>query len=311
MQPVAVGRFDEHHVGLAGNGLRVAQDGTARHAEVAREDQATVIPSLTHMDVQPGRTEDMTGVMEAGLDAASRFEALSVRDGTQLLEHGVGLSDCIERRLDHAFVFACPALMAQLPFTFLFLDVRAVGKQDAKQIHGGRRGVDRATKAHHREARQEAGMVDVGVGEKDKIETAHIKAKAERMQVFGARFGPTLKHPAIDNKTNHVVSVTEFNQGARSSDFACRAVKADAHRRSPRRSDALSMNAIAPECNGRDRSHWLFGQEAKHTEHGEKQSKSRDKSVNHEEHEGHGEHLFSFRRVLGVLRVRRSLRCSA
>ena len=85
-----------------------------------------------------------------------------------------------------------------LPFGFFFLDVRAVGQHDLQQVAGRGRGVDRAVEAFGDEARQQSGMVDMGVGEQHEIDCARIEREARA--VFRLGFAAALEHAAIDEE---------------------------------------------------------------------------------------------------------------
>jgi hypothetical protein len=83
--------------------------------------------------------------------------------------------------------------------------------------------VDLALETERNQPRQQAGMVDVGVGEDDEIDAARIEVKGA--VVFGARLAAALEHPAIHQKT-HAVG---FQQIAGTGHLACRAEKSQFH----------------------------------------------------------------------------------
>ena len=118
-------------------------------------------------------------------------------------------------------------LVAQLPLAFLFLNMRAIGQQHFEQVNGGRRSVDRPAIAHHGEAWQQAGVVDVRVGQQHEIEFAHVEANVERREVFLPRLGSPLKHAAIDEKAG-LAGVDEI---AGTGNFAGRAEESNTHDR--------------------------------------------------------------------------------
>jgi len=83
--------------------------------------------------------------------------------------------------------------------------------------------VDPALEAERDQARQQAGVVDVGVGEDDEIDRAWIEI--ESTLVLGAGLAPALEHAAIDQKTYAV----RFHQIAGAGDFTRRAEKGQFH----------------------------------------------------------------------------------
>ena len=132
-----------------------------------------------------------------------------------MLEYGLGRRHRVERRFHAAVRLAVAAPVPQLPFGFLLLDVAAIGQQHGEQIDARLGGIDRPAVAKHGQARQQAGMVDVGVGEQDEVDLADIEAEIERPHVLLAGLRPTLEHAAIDQKTD----VVRFDQGTGASYF--------------------------------------------------------------------------------------------
>ncbi|MPN37844.1 hypothetical protein SDC9_185365 [bioreactor metagenome] len=115
--------------------------------------------------------------------------------------------------------------VAQLPLGFLFLDVRRVRQQHFEQRDGRRRGIHRAAEAEHRQARQEAGMINVGMGEEHEVEAPHVETEGQCPFVLGACLGAALKHAAIDQKTRF----PGIDQGAGTGHFASGTEKAKSH----------------------------------------------------------------------------------
>ena len=133
--------------------------------------------------------------------------------------------------------------VAQLPLGFLFLNVRAVRQQHFEQVDGRRRRVDRPAVTENRQAWQQPGMVDVGVGEEDESDFPHVEAEVQRPQVLRARFRPTLEHAAVNQKAG----APRFHQSAGTGDLARRPKKTHPHDRIPFVPD--SMNFTDAECN--------------------------------------------------------------
>jgi glycine cleavage system aminomethyltransferase T len=144
----------------------------------------------------------VAGVVEADRYGFGRVNQSPIGRRTQQLERGLGLRHGVQRRLQgRPAAPAVPPLMAQLPFRFLLLDVRAVAQQHMEQVDGRRRGIHGPAVAEHRQQRQQAGMVDVGVGEQDEVDGANVEAELQGIQVFRPRLAPALKHAAIDQET--------------------------------------------------------------------------------------------------------------
>ena len=208
VRAVAVGRFDEQQVGLGDDFFGVAQHRSIVHSEVARKDQFARAASVDDVDFEPRRPQDVAGVVEADLDCRRRVDRRTVGDRAQQLQRRLRLRHRVQRRRNGAFAGAAPALMAQLPLDVFLLDVRTVRQQHLKQVDGRRSGIDRSAEAEHREPRQQAGMVDVRVGQQNEVDLARVETEVERMQVLAARFRPALEHPAVDQEAD----VAHFDQ---------------------------------------------------------------------------------------------------
>jgi hypothetical protein len=116
VQAVAVGRFDEQHVGFGHDLLGVVQHRAAGHAEVAGKNQFARPAFAADRHLQPGGTEDVAGVMEADRDGFSRVDRLPIGRRTQQLERRLGLGHGVKRRLQgRPAAAAAPPLMAQSP----------------------------------------------------------------------------------------------------------------------------------------------------------------------------------------------------
>ena len=120
------------------------------------------------------------------------------------------MSDSVERRRRAEITLAATAAVAQLPFGFLLLDVRAVRQQHFEQIDRRRRRINRPAKAKNREPRQQTRVVDMGVRQKHEIDVASVESEIQRTQVFRPRVGAALKHAAVDEKAG----VFRFHQRA-------------------------------------------------------------------------------------------------
>ena len=154
MLAVAVRGLDKQQVGFRHHRVRVAQHRATGHAEVAGEYQGARTPFTADRYLQPGRTENVAGVMEADLDRLRRGERFAIGDGTQQLERRQCLGHRVQRRRDAAFALATAVAMAQLPLGLLFLNVRAVRQQHLEQIADGRRRLDRPAEPENRQAWQ-------------------------------------------------------------------------------------------------------------------------------------------------------------
>jgi hypothetical protein len=108
------------------------------------------------------------------------------------------------------------------PFCFPFLQVTAVGQHHAEQVASRLCREHRAAEALHHEARDQAGMVQVRVGEQHECDLARIEREAAVLRVGGAS---TLEHAAVHEEL-HLAGVDEV---ARAGDLAGRAQERQPH----------------------------------------------------------------------------------
>ena len=109
------------------------------------------------------------------------------------------------------------------PLGLLFLQMGAVEQHDLEQLGGGRRDVDRPAVTQGSQARQQARVVDVRVGEQDEIQAMQVEI--ERRQVFCPGVVPALEHAAVHQKAH----ASRFDQGAGAGYLARATEKAKPH----------------------------------------------------------------------------------
>ena len=172
----------------------------------------------------------MAGVAKGTAHRWMRRNFQIVVNRIELTQRGLCLCHGIERRAFprcHSTLVLALQAFTKAPqvgvLGFLFLDVRRIRQHHRKQVAGGAGGMDRALEAQCDQSRQQAGMVDVGMGEQDKVDGRRIEGK--RLVVLGARFAPALEHAAIDQKAHPFV----FHQIAGAGHFARRTEKSQFH----------------------------------------------------------------------------------
>ena len=131
---------------------------------------------LLHPDLGDGRAEDVAGIAQAHPDGRVRLEGLVVFRAAQLPQAGLRLRHGVERRA--RLSAAAPVVGALgLPLGFLLLDVGRVEQHHAEQVRRRRRHMHRPAEAQRGGARQQPGMVEVGMGEQDEIQAAQIEGQ--------------------------------------------------------------------------------------------------------------------------------------
>ena len=124
-----------------------------------------------------------------------------MRAGTGLTCRRVGL---VGGPLVGASVFASAAAaasgMAPLPARValreLLLEPAAVEQHDLDELRGCAGQVDRSIEAVAHDDRQQAAVIEVGVGDEDRVEV--LRLEAERDAVPDHLVGAALEHPAVD-----------------------------------------------------------------------------------------------------------------
>ncbi len=101
-----------------------------------------------------------------------------------------------------------------------------VHKHHTEQVDGGRGGEDPPAVAERNQARQQSGMVQVGVGEEHEVDPAQLEI--QRIAVLAVGFAPALEEPAIHQECTVLV----IDAQAGSGDLASGTEKGELHRRS-------------------------------------------------------------------------------
>src|SRR5579872_6747516 len=108
-----------------------------------------------------------------------------------------------------------------------FLQVARVGKNDAAEIDGWRRGVDRPAESLFHQAWNPAAVIEMGVGQNDRVDL--LRRDGRVAPVALAPFLRTLKEPAIDKDLEAALArrVASVDQVLRTSHGSCSAEKLD------------------------------------------------------------------------------------
>ncbi|OPZ61047.1 MAG: hypothetical protein BWY87_00070 [Deltaproteobacteria bacterium ADurb.Bin510] len=192
VQTVAIGRFDENHVGLFDRG-RVLHNQLVVAADVARKDQLDLAFVVRDPQLQDAGTQDVAGVFEACLHAGTDVEAVVGLLGVQVVDAFLSVFGGVER---HHLLVLLTAVLAVLPFGFDFLDVGRIEQHDLAQVGGWRRGDDRAAETILDQLGQSAGVVEVGVGQQHGFDFAGIEVPGQ--PVAGLHLSAALEEAAVD-----------------------------------------------------------------------------------------------------------------
>lgn len=162
-----------------------------RTAEVAAEEQSARPPGV---DLERDRrgAENMTRRAEGDADARGNLESGLRLSFLEVLEHPpcVVLSVERKRRGVLGIAFSIGAI------GFLLLQVAAVGQEHATERAGSAGRKDGAAKSVAAERRQVTAVIQMGMGEHDRVERAGVDVR--RFPVAQTQFLETLKEPAVD-----------------------------------------------------------------------------------------------------------------
>lgn len=207
---IAVGGFEHHHVGPVQRRGRSHQR-RAGVAEVAGKHQAARLHLVVELHFDDRRAEDVPGVVKGHPHATSDRHGAAEADRPAQLERAFGVGLGIQR-LDARL--ADPVAPAVLPLGVLFLDVRGVQQHEFQQFAGGLGGEDRALEALGRQARQQAAVVQVGVGDDHRVDARGIEGEGRAVAVVG--FAAPLAHAAFEQDLH---AIEGFQQITGASDL--------------------------------------------------------------------------------------------
>ncbi len=187
---VAVGGLDEHRIRSRWC-LGREHEQVVAAPEVARKQQ----PPPAHFEIQAGGAQNVPGSMKARLPARQRLEQVQWRHAAQLFQAFARILFGVERQ--RRVVFGKTLAVGELGV--FFLDVAAVGQQDAAQVARARRTPDRAVVALAHQQRQVAAVVEVRVRERHGVDAAFFQAR-QRGPVAQPQLLVALEQAAIDQQ---------------------------------------------------------------------------------------------------------------
>ena len=170
MNAVAIGGLDNEEV-RPRDLLRVAQDRLMRLSKIARKDQFGLLHPLTHHDLENRRTEDMPRITECHSDIP-QIHRLLIGYRRKVFQCRKDICLCVERR--DRFL-AAPCILAVQHLRVALLDMRRVRQHDAHEVTGGTRGVDVAHEALTHETRNPPAVIDVRVGQKNRVDLSRVE----------------------------------------------------------------------------------------------------------------------------------------
>ena len=202
MLAVAVGGFHQQVVG-AGDLHRRAQHRVVRPADVAGEEHGS--PAI--VEVHEGRAEHVPGRRQPRGESGQRLEVLRERTWREQLQAALGVLTGVHRQRGLVFGETVPVGELRL----FLLQMAAVGEQDLAQLVRRGRAVNPAAKALSRQQWQVAAMVDVGVGEHDRVDG--LGRDRQRLPVAQAQLLESLEQAAVHQNGRVAMAQQVFGTG--------------------------------------------------------------------------------------------------
>ena len=156
-----------------GRSARIRQKVAPAWTQVAGEQQPRRRIGVD-LNLNRRRTQDMAGLPPPRLQARHDLDHLVQMHGLELMHRAMCVLDRVDR-LDRrpAAPLVAPVQLVDLAL----LDVAGVGQHDLTEIAAAGGGVDRAAESRLHQLGQEAGVIDVGVGQEHRVDLSGIEGK--------------------------------------------------------------------------------------------------------------------------------------
>ena len=179
---------------------RVFHEQLVGPADVAGENKLLRTSPVFDEKLHNGRAENVARVLKAHREARSRTEGFAVFLAADTGQNGSGVVLGVKRDGISFLTAAQQALVAACRLRLL--NVSAVEKQNFQQIAGWLSGVNRPGKTGFRDAGQKARMIDVRVGDEDKVDARRVIGRHVPVAPFNG-IG-ALMHAAVHRKARSI-----------------------------------------------------------------------------------------------------------
>ena len=220
---VSVGRFQKEIIGLRDD-AGVLDDQLRRPADVSGEDHLEGGAVFLRLNLDQGCPQDMAGVPEVDFQARQGRKGLFI--GADL-EQGDRLVHILPGVQRHRAQVPPAKILLAFPLRLHLLNVGAVLEHDLQQVPRGRGRVDLSAETLLDHAGKQSGVIDVGVGDQEKIDLVGAVDIHVPVPFFDLRVA--LVHAAVHGEA----VAAGFQDEARSRDRPRRAHKLDFHRSAP------------------------------------------------------------------------------
>ncbi len=163
----------------------------------------------------------MRGPHEAKRDFSREFHRLAHADRLELLQRFLRFFERIERQRRIVLRFLHLVIEARV----FFLQMSGVGQDNAAQINRRLRGIDRPAESIFDQARNPSAVVEVRVGQDDRIDP--VRRDRKILPVALAPFLRPLEEPAVDERLKSAVArgISSIDEMLRASNRPRRAKK--------------------------------------------------------------------------------------
>ena len=175
-RPVAVGGFAEHVVQVLGR-FRLREKQLVVGPDVAGKQQAQhALFAIAGRNLQfdGGRPEDVPGIPVARAQARADILPLIVVDRADLRQAGLGIAAAVDGRHGGTAPLGVSAIETR---DLGLLDMAAVGQHVGQQIAGAGGAEDRPAESLLDQLRQQAGVIDMRVGQKHEVDLRRIEGE--------------------------------------------------------------------------------------------------------------------------------------
>ena len=170
----------------------IADDRQAGAAEVAAEADAQ---AARQGEVRHGRAQDVAGVEKLGRHAVQGAERAMVVAGDEMPQGLDGLLGAVERLIGGQLPFGVLGRLFLDDLVILLLDMGAVQQDDLGDVAAGGGGVDIAAEPVLDQDRQGARMVEMSVGEDERLHRRGVEGQLAVLLV--GLVAPALEHAAV------------------------------------------------------------------------------------------------------------------
>ena len=212
MHHPAVGGLADQVVAVR-QSLGIPQDGPIAAPEITGEAESDLPAVLAEGEGDGCRPEDMARVPVLDLQLREGVDGHAVLHGLEAVHDSVHVCGVVEGLGGFVMWSAAPAPPL---LRILLLDVGAVGEHVGAEVPGGVGGPDRPSESFTPEPGEESRVVDVGVGEEDRVHGSRVSGELPIQVLLGASalIEAAIQEDAPLSELQHVEGAGDGSGGA-------------------------------------------------------------------------------------------------